>query len=1006
MRTVDPAVDNLAVDEPAVDEGAVRTAPGRAPRGSRFGSALRELRPSSVTAGAPILPLLLLSAVNMVDGWDTAAIGVLLPEVRAYFGVSIALITLANSLGGILTVLLAVPLGYAADRWNRVWITVIATALFGVFALFTGIAWSFVALAVFRFGAGVGKTINPVENSLLADYYPPTARGAVFSFHQLASRFGAFAGPLIAGVLASLFVWQVSFLVIGLPTIALAAFIAIRLREPVRGEQERRALGLSEEAALTGEAPPSWTESWRIAKSVRTLRRFWWALPFLVASEQVILPITALFYKEIFGLGAAARGTIAAFEAPIAMAGLIVGGAVVNRFLRYRPGRVITIIGLLAVAIGLSYIVVALAPFVLLAVAFRYLAAFLGALVAPALLALMTLVIPPRVRGFALSVGAVFVVPGLALGPLLGGIADRAGLRVGLLLMAPIFLIGALIITSGGSSVEADIRAAQAASAASYVARESKRQGKAKLLVVRDLDVRYDQVQILFNLDFEVDDGEVVALLGTNGAGKSTLLRAISGLTAASNGAIFFDGEDITFLPPSAHAARGIIQVPGGRGVFPNLTVAENLRLAAWLFRRDDDYVTTATESVLDRFPALRARLGATAGDLSGGEQQMLTLGQAFLSRPRLLMIDELSLGLAPTIVEQLLGIVKDIAELGTTIILVEQSVNVALTVARRAVYMEKGEIRFSGPTAELLARPDILRSVYLKGAGGGAGTIAGYGAQRSILGATPTEPATALDITGITKRYGGVQVLDGVDIALEEGKVLGLIGPNGAGKTTLFDVISGFVTPEDGEVVLFGEDVTALPPDERAKLGLVRSFQDARLFPSLTVTENIAVALEQQLAAKSTVGAALHLPAVRKAERSIERRIDRLIRLMNLDEFRDKFVRELSTGSRRIVDLACVMACDPKVLLLDEPSSGIAQREAEELGALIQRIRWETGCSILIIEHDMSLISSVSDELLALDLGHVVTRGAPKDVLEHPQVVASYLGTSEEVINRSGDIG
>jgi branched-chain amino acid transport system ATP-binding protein len=313
--------------------------------------------------------------------------------------------------------------------------------------------------------------------------------------------------------------------------------------------------------------------------------------------------------------------------------------------------------------------------------------------------------------------------------------------------------------------------------------------------------------------------------------------------------------------------------------------------------------------------------------------------------------------------------------------------------------------VKFSGPTSELMARPDILRSVYLKGAGGGGG-VASYGRQRSLAATVPgAPPAMALELRGIRKRYGGIQVIDGVSLTLEEGKVLGLIGPNGAGKTTLFDIISGFVVADEGEILLFGEDVSALPPDQRAKVGLVRSFQDARLFPSLTVTENIAVALEQHLTSKSTVGAALHLPNVRKAEQAIKRRIERLVRLMNLEELQDKFVRELSTGSRRIVDLACVMACDPKVLLLDEPSSGIAQREAEELGAVLQRIRWETGCSILIIEHDMNLISSVSDELLALDLGTVVTRGKADEVLEHPHVVASYLGTSEDVINRSGDV-
>ena len=149
------------------------------------------------------------------------------------------------------------------------------------------------------------------------------------------------------------------------------------------------------------------------------------------------------------------------------------------------------------------------------------------------------------------------------------------------------------------------------------------------------------------------------------------------------------------------------MQVPGGKGVFPSLTVDENLRIAGWLFQRDTEYLEQATEEVLGFFPVLRERWDQPAGNLSGGEQQMLTLGQAFIAKPRLLMIDELSLGLAPIIVEQLLGIVRAIRERGTTVILVEQSVNVALTLAETAYFMEKGEIRFHGPTAELLERPE-----------------------------------------------------------------------------------------------------------------------------------------------------------------------------------------------------------------------------------------------------------------------------------------------------------
>jgi branched-chain amino acid transport system ATP-binding protein len=163
-----------------------------------------------------------------------------------------------------------------------------------------------------------------------------------------------------------------------------------------------------------------------------------------------------------------------------------------------------------------------------------------------------------------------------------------------------------------------------------------------------------------------------------------------------------------------------------------------------------------------------------------------------------------------------------------------------------------------------------------------------------------------------------------------------------------------------------------------------------------LTVIENITVAFERHLESRSSAMAALHLPNVRRSEAKVARRVDRLIDLFNLGDYRDKFLRELSTGSRRIVDLACTLAADPKVLLLDEPSSGVAQRETEELGPLLTRIRYETGASVLVIEHDMALITAISDELVALDLGHVVTRGRPSDVIEHERVVESYLGTSD----------
>jgi branched-chain amino acid transport system ATP-binding protein len=184
------------------------------------------------------------------------------------------------------------------------------------------------------------------------------------------------------------------------------------------------------------------------------------------------------------------------------------------------------------------------------------------------------------------------------------------------------------------------------------------------------------------------------------------------------------------------------------------------------------------------------------------------------------------------------------------------------------------------------------------------------------------------------------------------------------------------------------------------------RSFQDALLFPTLTVFETIAVAYERHLASRDMFAAALQLPASYESELEVADVVADLIDLMGLDAYRQKLTGELSTGTRRIVDLACILAQDPKVLLLDEPSGGVAQKETEALGPLLRRVQERTGCSILIIEHDMPLLSGLCDRLVALELGGVIAEGTPTEVLNHPAVIASYLGTDEKAIARSGTAG
>ena len=255
---------------------------------------------------------------------------------------------------------------------------------------------------------------------------------------------------------------------------------------------------------------------------------------------------------------------------------------------------------------------------------------------------------------------------------------------------------------------------------------------------------------------------------------------------------------------------------------------------------------------------------------------------------------------------------------------------------------------------------------------------------------------------TDIAVRFGGRWALDRVSIEAHEGELLGLIGSNGAGKSTLMNVISGFIPPLTGRVELLGTDVTPLPPHERARLGLGRVFQDARLFSDLTVLESVKVALEGQERSEA-VPSMLALPPALRAERAKSADAAELVDYLGLGRYADAFISDLSTGTRRIAEMACLLALRPRVILLDEPTAGVAQRETEAFGPLLERIRRELDATLVIIEHDMPLIMSISDRVYCLGAGEVIAHGEPEEVRNDPEVVAAYLGTDDRAIQRSG---
>jgi branched-chain amino acid transport system ATP-binding protein len=958
-----------------------------------------------MTGGASWYPLLILFGLNAVDELDRTAFGILLPNIRDSFNLDLQGALSIIALIAAVALILQVPIGHYADRAPRVPLALVGAAAWAVFSVATGFAFSVWFLVCVRSGSGIGKAVvDPTHNSLIADYYAPEHRSKVYSFHRAANGVGSFVGPLFAGVLAYSFGWRAPFFVYAVPTVILV-FLGLRLREPTRGAHERRAMGASDDAINTEEAPPSFGESWRICANVESLRRIWWSLPFLASSLIGVASLGALLYEQVFHLDERARGFVAASVEPLQLVGLLVGARIGTRYIAKDPGKVLRVCAGFAFIDAAVLAVFALSPWLWLSIVANAVLTALLAAIGAQILAALALALPPRARGMGFSLGSLWVLPGLLALPIVGSIGDHYGIRTGMLLMIPIFIAGGLIIASAGLVINEDIKQVWATAAARSEVVFERRQGRSKLLLVRGVNVSYGNVQVLFNVDLEIDEGEIVALLGTNGAGKSTLLKAICGVVEAQRGAIIFDGTEMTHTPPAEIASRGVVQVPGGVGTFPSLTVAENLQTAGWLNRRKKDEIAEGINRAYTLFPILSERRAEPAANLSGGQQQMLALSMAFISRPRLLMIDELSLGLAPVVVEQLLPVLRDLRDRGTTIILVEQSVNVALTVAETAYFMEKGEIRFSGATKELLNRPDLLRSVFLEGASKTVTAAENGTAKVTAREKREVAEGVALETTDLTRAFGGIRAVDEVSLTVAPGEIVGIIGPNGAGKTTLFDVISGFTPADFGRICLAGEDISHLTPHKRALRGLGRSFQDAKLFPALTVEEALKVSLERFTESRDPLSAALHLPMAFDSEVKITKRVDELIELMNLGAFRTKFLRELSTGSRRIVDLACVVAHRPTVILFDEPSSGIAQKETEALTPLLLRIRDGLGAALLVIEHDMPLVTSVADRLVAMDQGRVIAEGDPDAVLTHPDVVASYLGTTAEVLARSGSI-
>jgi ABC-type branched-subunit amino acid transport system ATPase component/MFS family permease len=714
---------------------------------------VESLRAGMRTFGVGWYPLMAVGLLAVADQFQLYGFQVLGPDISRSLGIGAATLGTLVAINQLMITCGALPMAAYTQRHPRRALIVVTCGFLWAFAtFFTGFvvtAWGMLAVLVLNgVASGSTKTIQP---ALLMDTYPPPMRVRVQAFHRGAIKVGQVIAPLMVGLCTALlgFTWRGVFPAMGVAAFV-AAVIGLRLRDPGFGKWEeqpvretvreqlatderegRLATGTAEEPSTPAEpdvmpversdidASLGFFEVMRRLMIVPTVRRI--LVAYAIFGVWLIPLETFIFFflSERWRMGPGARGLFLAGTSLFGIAALIWFGRRGESLFRKDPVDLVSFTAKMGLVMVAALLLAVLSPSIVGLVLLFGVTTGAAAIVFPSLLTLLMSIVPPAFRTHAAALGALFLdgVGGLGGLAVLGGLDRRFGVPFAVASLSIPGSLATLALYSARKTINADLDRMIDDIVEDEEVRTLHAQGVAlPMLACRHIDFSYDGVQVLFDVNFAVDDGEMVALLGTNGAGKSTLLRVISGLGTPHRGRAYFCGRDVTFIDCERRLRLGIMQIPSGRAVFRSLSVVDNLRVYSFSHGRNRQAVEAGIDATFEAFPQLAARRNQAAVTLSGGEQQMLALGKALILKPRLLLIDELSLGLAPRVVSSLLEMVHQINETGTAIVLVEQSVNIALSLVQHAYFMEKGEIRFDGSSSELLQRRDLLRSVFLGG--------------------------------------------------------------------------------------------------------------------------------------------------------------------------------------------------------------------------------------------------------------------------------------------------
>jgi ABC-type branched-subunit amino acid transport system ATPase component len=677
------------------------------------------LREGVAVGGVGVIAVL--GTLDAVDALQLAIPSLLGPEIQESLGVSDAGLAVIGIGGLITSTLFAVPMGRLADRVDRMRLIGVATLFWSLAMFARGFQAS--ALGFFLVGVLMGfgtANTHPVQGAVLADGYPIAARGRIYAVKNVLGRGGERIAPLLVGLLMLVVDdnWRWAYWVFAWPTVALGLW-ALMVPDPPRGQFEQQSV-IGQVMAEDPDRPTvSLGAVWQRLMAIRTLKITWIAFSVIVFSLIGQGFLVNLYLEDRWGLTPFQRAMIGFVPGVLALGAAPWAAGRYDKLYQDSPAKALAWIGALFFPMALAIPVQFFMPHPVLFAVVGIVPSVLSVVVFGMVSPLLAGVVPYRLRAQALALSMVVIfLGGGVLGPIAAGLlSDATSERTAILVVTiPFKLLGGVLLIWGARFIRHDLSLVvdEIEKDKADLERRTAHPDDLPAISLRDIDFSYGPVQVLFGVEFEVERGETLALLGTNGAGKSTILRVISGLSVPSRGVVRAGGHDITLTSPQTRVSLGIQQLPGGRAVFEPLSIGDNLRAAGWTMRRDTDLLDARIAGVLETFPMLADRLDEPAGDLSGGQQQMLALAMVLIHEPDILLIDELSLGLAPTVVGELLEIIEQLKDRGQTMIIVEQSLNVAMAIADRAVFIEKGRVRFDGPTRELAERGDIARAVFL----------------------------------------------------------------------------------------------------------------------------------------------------------------------------------------------------------------------------------------------------------------------------------------------------